>query len=153
MTRLDYRYDECGLENVILVGLEVCQDDEGEDVITIQNINALHRAIAEGIARKPSGINGRELRFLRTELGFTQAELAAVISKDVQTVGRWERGEFPLDPTADTVIRMLAFQHTESAEQIPAIEELAKWSVASSGEPPFRIDATDPEHWRPLKAA
>jgi len=150
MTRLDYRYDECGLDNVILVGLEVCQDDEGEDVITIRNINALHRAIADGIARKTSGINGRELRFLRTELGLTQAELASAISKDVQTVGRWERGEYPMDPTADTVIRMLVFQHIAGAEQVPAVEQMAKWAVASSGEPPFRIDATDPENWRPL---
>ena len=151
MTRLDYRYDECGLDNVILVGLEVCEDDVGESAITIHNIAGLHRAIVEGIARKPSGISGRELRFVRTELGLTQAELAAVISKDVQTVGRWERGEFPLDPTADTVIRVLALQHVE--KDLPAVEEMARWSVASSGEPPFRIDASDPANWKMAEAA
>jgi len=151
MTRLDYRYDECGLDNVILVGLEVCEDDGGESVITIRNPNGLHRAIVEGIAKKPCGITGRELRFVRTELGLTQAELANVISKDVQTVGRWERGEFPLDPTADTVIRVMALQHVESV--LPAIEEMAAWSVASSGEPPFLIDASDPDNWRPLPKA
>lgn len=150
MTRLDYRYDECGLDNVILVGLEVCEDDVGEEVVTLQNIDGLHRAIVEGIAKKQSGLNGRELRFVRTELGLTQAELAAVISKDVQTIGRWERGEFPIDPTADTVVRVLALQHVESA--LPAVEEMATWAVASSGEPPFRIDASDPDNWRPLAA-
>jgi DNA-binding transcriptional regulator YiaG len=151
MTRLDYRYDECGLDNVILVGLEACEDDGGEAVVTIRNPNGLHRAIVEGIAKKPTGITGRELRFVRTELGLTQAEMAAVISKDVQTVGRWERGEHPIDPTADTVIRVMALQHVESV--LPAIEEMASWSVASSGEPPFLIDASDPDNWRPLPKA
>ena len=151
MTRLDYRYDECGLDNVILVGLDTCEDDDGEAVITIRNINILHRAITEGIARKPSGITGRELRFLRTELGLTQAELATVVSKDAQTVGRWERSEWPIDPTAETVIRVMALQHVD-ATTLPAIEEMAGWSVASAGEPPIMIDATDPENWRPLAA-
>lgn len=151
MTRLDYRYDECGLDNVILVGLEVCEDDGGEDVVTIRNINGLHRAIAEGIARKPTGVTGRELRFVRTELGMTQAELANIVSKDVQTVGRWERGEFPIDPTAETVVRVLTLQHVEGA--VPDIQEMVGWSVASSGEPPIMIDASDPDDWKPLPKA
>lgn len=151
MTRLDYRYEECGLDNVILVGLEAYEDDGGESAVTIRNINGLHRAITEGIAKKPTGITGRELRFVRTELGQTQAEMAAVINKDVQTIGRWERGEFPIDPNAETIIRVLALQHVESV--VPAIEEMVGWSVASSGEPPFRIDASDPDNWRPMPKA
>ena len=35
MTSIDYRYDECGLDNVILSGLTVVKDDDGDDVITI----------------------------------------------------------------------------------------------------------------------
>ncbi|WGU40348.1 helix-turn-helix domain-containing protein [Phenylobacterium sp. NIBR 498073] len=151
MKRLDYRYDECGLDNVILVGLEVVEDDVGDSSITIHNVDGLQRAIVEGIAKKKTGISGRELRFARTELGLTQAELAMVVSKDVQTVGRWERGEFPIDPTAETVIRVLALQHVEAA--LPAVEQMASWSVASSGEPPIYIDASDPDNWRPMPMA
>lgn len=151
MTTVDYRYDECGLDNVVLVGLEVVEDDGGDGVVTIHNQNGLHRAIVEGIAKKPTGITGRELRFVRTELGLTQAELAAVVSKDVQTIGRWERGEFPVDPTADTLVRVMALQHVQSA--LPAVEEMAGWSVASSGEPPFLIDASDPSNWKPMPKA
>lgn len=151
MTRLDYRYDECGLDNVVLVGLEVCEDDVGESSITIRNIAGLHREIVRGIATKKTGITGRELRFVRTELGFTQAELANAVSKDVQTVGRWERGEFPIDPTAETLIRVMALQHVEST--LPAVEDMASWSVASSGEPPILIDASDPDNWKPLLQA
>ncbi len=147
MTRLDYRYDECGLDNVILVGLEACEDDEGSLVVTIQHVNVLHRAIVKAIATKPSGITGREVRFIRTELGLTQAEFAARINKDAQTVARWEKGKNPVDPTADTVIRVLALEHVGEKEGLPSIKELASWAVGSSAEPPIRIDATDQETW------
>jgi len=45
---------------------------------------------------------------LRTEMGMTQAELAQLLHRDTQTVGRWERGEVALDATPDIVIRQLA---------------------------------------------
>lgn len=150
MTKLDYRYDECGLDNVILVNLECCQDDEGEVVVTVPNINVLHRSLLKAVAEKNTGITPQELRFMRTEIGFTQAELAAVVNRDAQSIGRWERGEKPIDPSAETIIRILALQHVEVA--VPDVAEVAKWSVASSGEPPFRVDASDPEHY-PLLAA
>ena len=88
MKTVDYRYDQCGLDGVVLVGLEVLKDDLGESAVTIRNVAGLHRAIVEAIAEKRTGLSGKEVRFIRTELGLTQAELAAVISKDVQTVGR-----------------------------------------------------------------
>lgn len=73
-----------------------------------------------------------------------------MVSKDVQTVGRWERGEFPIDAT-ETVIRVMTLQHVESA--VPAVQEMAAWSVAWSGEPPILIDASDPNDRKPLPRA
>lgn len=151
MTRLDYRYEECGLDNVILVDLETCEDDDGALVVTIQHVNVLHRAIMKAIATKQSAISGRELKFIRTELGLTQAEFAARINKDAQTVARWEKGKHAVDPTADTVIRVLALEHIGEGSELPSIKDLASWAVASSAEPPIRIDATDQETW-PLAA-
>ena len=95
---------------------------------------------------------GRSIRAKREELGMTQAQLAAVVSKDAQTVGRWERGETPIDPTAETVIRVMALQHVDALE-LPAVEEMASWSVSTAGNPPIQIDASDPDNWRPLQAA
>jgi len=150
MTKIDYRYDECGLDNVILVNLECCQDDEGEAVIIVPNINVLHRSLVKAVAEKGTAMSPQELRFVRTEIGLTQAELANVVDRDAQSIGRWERGEKPIDRTAETIIRILALQHVEAA--VPDVSEVAKWSVASSGEPPIRVDASDPDHY-PLLAA
>lgn len=145
-----YRYDECGLDNVILVGLEACTDDAGEAVITIPNVGGLHRAIATSVACKKTGLNGKEIRFLRTELGLTQAELAEIITKDAQTVGRWERGEHPIDQTAETVFRALVLQRLGDGG-MPPIEELARRNVQSSGERPFFIDASNPANYHEVE--
>lgn len=150
MTDLAYRYDECGLDNVVLEGLAVCNGDEGETVFTIPNINGLHRVLTAAVAAKPTGMTGRELRFVRTELGLTQAELAGIVNKDGQTVGRWERGETPIDPTAETVVRLLALQKVNG--EMPPVAEVARLAVASSGDPLFRIDASDPTDYRPIAA-
>lgn len=150
MTKIDYRYDECGLNNVILVGLETCEDDLGDEVITIKHINVLHRAILAAISQKKTAITPKELRFIRTELGLTQSELANRLNKDTQTIARWEKSQNPIDPTADTLIRVLVMEITATTQ--PSVAELASWAVSSSAEPPIRIDASDQMNWKPLAA-
>ncbi len=148
----DYRYDITGLDNVLLVGLELCEDDDGDHVVTIKNVNLLHRAIVQALATKPCAMTGKELRFARTELGLTQAALSALIHVDIQKIGRWERGEYPLDTTAEIVIRMLMLEHVSDAETLPSIAVISGWvGTADSGQA-IHIDASDPEHWRPMAA-
>ena len=67
-----YRYTESGLDNVFIEGANVLIDDSGEPCVTIPNVNGLHKAIAYGIVHRRSAMVGRELRFLRTELGMNQ---------------------------------------------------------------------------------
>ncbi|KAI94998.1 transcriptional regulator [Rhodomicrobium udaipurense JA643] len=59
-----YRYTECGLDNVIIQGVEFVTDDNGEEVVSIPNVNGLHKAIAEGILLRQAGMSGKELRFI-----------------------------------------------------------------------------------------
>lgn len=151
MTKIDYRYDECGLDNVILVGLPCCEDDDGDLVIHVPNINVLHRSLVSAIAQKGTAISAQELRFLRTEMGLTQAELAEVVDRDGQSIGRWERGEKPIDRSAETLIRILALQHVETA--VPSLEQMGQWTRQSASETPFRVDATDPSHYPMLEEA
>ena len=151
MTPIDYRYDECGLDNVILTGLPVVNDDEGDDVITIPYISALHRRLVTMVATKNSGLDPKEIRFLRTELGMTQAQLAELVGREVQAIGRWERGENPIDRAAEVVIRAHALQSAGNA-QMPLIQDLAIKTTPSANQTPFRIDARNPEDYRPMAA-
>ncbi|MCX8499787.1 MAG: helix-turn-helix transcriptional regulator [Caulobacteraceae bacterium] len=148
----DYRYDTTGLDHVMLVGLELSEDEDGDPVVTIRNVNLLHRAIVHALATKPCAMTGKELRFARTELGLTQAGLSALIHVDIQKIGRWERGEYPLDTTAEIIIRVLMLQHVSDVETLPPIAVISGWvGTADSGQV-LHIDASDPNHWRPIAA-
>jgi DNA-binding transcriptional regulator YiaG len=143
MTRvIDYRYDECGLDNVILKGFALCTDDAGAEVVTIPHVNRLHQVLTQVLATKPSGLQPKEIRFLRTELGLTQAELGKLVGKDAQTIARWEKGGTPIEQTAEMVLRARAL------DEVPSMEELAGWTVKSSVQPPLLIDASTPGEYR-----
>jgi DNA-binding transcriptional regulator YiaG len=146
---IDYRYDECGLDNVILKNFTVHTDDAGERVVSIPYVNLLHKVLTCVIASKGTGLQPKEISFLRTEMGLTQAQLAALVGKDAQTVGRWERGETAPEQSHEMIIRMRALEHI--GDELPSIEELARRTVKASVEPPVLIDAQDPEHYRVLE--
>lgn len=146
-----YRYTACGLDNVYLVGLPRIADRAGDETITIPYINQLHRLLRRQVAEKDTGLDHKEIRFLRTELGLTQAQLAQHVHKDAQTIGRWERGETPIDGSSEAVLRAMALEGLEGAPV--RISELTLKSVQSTVTHNYNIDASDPAHYRPLLAA
>ena len=147
----DYRYIECGLDNVVIKGMVVPVDDAGEEVYSIPNILGLHKTIAHCIITHATGISPQELRFLRTEMGLTQAELARLVKKDHQTIGRWERGEKPIDGNAELAIRMIAAERLEIDPAI-SVETMTERCMPSAGFRQIIIDASDPENYRLLAA-
>ncbi len=138
-----YHYTESGLLNVYIDGLSPVIDDDGDEVITIPAINVLHKLIAQGIVLHKKGISPEELRFLRTEIGLTQTELAQLVHRDKQAVGRWERGGYPIDGAAETVIRSLAIDRLQLDRAPGGVEQLAKSSVATAEAQPIKIDHSD----------
>ena len=147
-----YRYTESGLDTVIIEGAQIVSDDTGERCATIPNVNGLHRAIANAIVCRHGSMTGQELRFLRTEIGMTQAELAAMLHREPLTVSRWERNENPIDSNAETVIRLFAAQRLELDASMD-VQDTAGWCVSTAGTPPIVIDGSDPEHYRQLDVA
>ena len=147
-----YQYRESGLDNVILVGLPECVDDDGDDCITIPHINDLHKQIVRTIITRDAGMSGGELKFIRTELGLTQAELAKIVSRERLAVGRWESNEIEIDSNAETIIRLVAAERLGIALGVP-VEDVSGWCVQSADVKPIVIDASDPNHYRPLRAA
>ena len=147
----EYRYTECGLDNVIIEGARMVIDDAGEDVVCISNVASLHRAIAYAIISHAQGMSGEELRFLRTELGYTQDELAEILSVTRLTIGRWERGQTSIDAQAEFIIRMLTAEKLEIDIGM-SVEEMAKRCGWRAERTEIRIDGSDPANYRPLAA-
>ena len=144
----DYHYTACGLTNVIIEGMPARQDDAGDKVIEIPMINALHAMLTMELATKESSLLPEELKFVRTEMGLTQAELAERIKKDHQTIGRWERGENPVDPTAEVIVRLLVFEHlleigflnpTEFNPDDRSVRSISEKCVQAANGKPIRV--------------
>jgi len=141
----EYRYTECGLD-VIIAGVSFLSDDAGNDVIRIPNVNGLHRAIATGIVKRKAMMSGREMRFLRSEMGMTQAELAAMIHREPLTISRWERGETEIDANAETLVRLHAIERLK-LDVTDGVSEISGWSIPSAVPHPIMIDGSDPSNY------
>lgn len=135
-----YHYTESGLDNVYLHNINIVHDSKGEEVVYIPKVNQLHQVIAQGIINKAGIINGKELRFLRTEIGLKQAELSSQLGKEAQAVGRWERGECPIDKTTDTLIRIIAAAFLGLKIDLTEIPALHQKQAANDN---INIDGTD----------
>ena len=106
-----YQYKECGLSNIFLTnGFVVEQSSRGETV-SIENVEGLHRAIGEWLTRDKKFLDGREARFLRLEMGLSQASLAMLLGKDEQSIARWEKKRLDkseqIPPDSERMIRFL----------------------------------------------
>lgn len=102
-----YHYVDSGLRNVWLAnGYRVKRTAYGS-AVAIEDLEGLHRAIGQCLAREKPKLTGREFRFLRKELGLSQAAFAAAVGNDAQTVALWENNKTRLPVWADRVMRKL----------------------------------------------
>ena len=145
--RMRYRYTECGLDNVVIEGIDMHVDDSGERVLHIPAVNELHRTIARGIVESDTRMSGQELRFLRTMVGLTQAELGKCLHRDAQSIARWEKNRTPIQPTSEMVIRLLAKEKLGLAVQV-SIEQVAAKCVPGETRADIVIDASASPKYR-----
>lgn len=104
-----YQYVECGLPYVYLAGGYRVEDSPHGETLAVEDVDALHRAIARWIVENLDELRGREVRFLRLEMDRTQAELAADLGNDAQTVSFWERDpDKPIPRPSDRLLRLIA---------------------------------------------
>ena len=99
-----YHYTECGLRNVWLAnGYRKDASPKYGELVSIEHVEGLHTLIADQLIEK-SHLTGLEFRFLRKELGLSQAKLAQAWGYDEQSIALWEkRGRVP--KIADRFIR------------------------------------------------
>lgn len=100
-----YRYTACGLDNVYLLNGFTPHKTSYGNGVSIDNLEELHRTIARTLIDKKGPLTAKELRFLRLELGLTQAEFARRLGTEEQNIGRYERDEFPIPGSVDKLAR------------------------------------------------
>ena len=81
----------------------------------------MHRSYGSGQAPLLSSFNGKEVRFLRTEMLLSQSSLARLLQLDEQTVARWEKGRTNIPGPADGTLRLLYLEHIGGNEKISVL--------------------------------
>jgi DNA-binding transcriptional regulator YiaG len=101
-------YTACGLDDVFLVNGFTRETIDGEEFIKVADLDGLWKAIGLRLVTTKKVMAPKEIRFLRTHMDMTQAQLGSLLRVSDQTVARWEKGETKLVPgPADFMLRVL----------------------------------------------
>lgn len=110
VTHQDYRYVECGLQNVTLKNLLVYACDACDaQAPEIPNIGGLHRAIAMDLLKKKTLLCGEEIRFLRKMARMTGLELAKLMGVTSTQLSKWENNKRSIGAPSDRVLRLICY--------------------------------------------
>lgn len=125
-----YNYTLCGLDNVWLENGYTLRDTAYGQAVHIDDPDGLDLTIGLSLATKPGELTGKELRFLRQNLGLSQKDVGRIVGVDAQTVARWEKGETGINAAADKLVRLCFMAHvagdTMTRETVAAINFIDK---------------------------
>lgn len=129
-----YRYSESGLPYVYLESGYRVEDGPYGQTLAIEDVDGLHRLIASWIVEHLDHLCGREVRFLRLEMGLTQQELAAELGLTEQTVSLWERDpDKPINKPNDRLLRLIAEAWLDNNQSIStALDRLRRTTRQST---------------------
>lgn len=116
-----YKYLGCGLDNILLRnGYELRKTASGVDVVAIQDVAGLHRAIAKNLCDVTRPLTSKEFRFLRKELDMSQRQVALLARVEEQTVSLWERGS-PINSASEMLLRSLMKENLSGNPEVKAL--------------------------------
>lgn len=117
-------YTQCGLDNVYLLnGYSWTSLQGGEEVLSVEDIEGLHAAIAKAIVDGAEPLDAQTFKFLRKYLDMAQRQVAAMLELSEETVSLWERAKSPIQRSADIVLRALAQEHCNGNARVTALIE------------------------------
>jgi len=121
-SRENWKYTESGLDGVTLVGVLVERCPKcGETMVSIPRMENLHRSLALELIKKPA-LTGKEIRFLRKHLGWSQAQLAERLAVAKETASRWETGAQEMSNSLAQLLRVLVFMGDKVQDYEKAVQ-------------------------------
>ncbi len=102
-----YEYLACGLDGISLINGFELHEHDGEQHVSIKDIDELHLVIGKHLVTHRKGLAPKEVRFLRKTMDMTQAELANALGKTSQSVARWEKGSHDIPGSAEKLLRAI----------------------------------------------
>jgi putative zinc finger/helix-turn-helix YgiT family protein len=144
------KYKDCGLDNITIHKIERFHCIQcGEDYTSFGNTDKLHKIIASILMRKKNPLLGKEIRFLRTYLGYATKVFAKLCRVNDATISRIENGKQTPSGQFDILIRALV------ASRFPDRDyDLHDLWIKEEGESTQRIElSAQKEGWSIVKSA
>ena len=133
-----YHYTACGLDNVWLSNGYIERTTAYGKGIAVVRADELHALLGRDLVNKSGRLTGKELRFLRVQMGLSQAGFAALQGVSEQAVSLWERhGKLPL--ANDRLTRVYYLAHVakdtplgEAVDRLKTVERLVHQKIVAS---------------------
>lgn len=104
----EYHYTECGLSNVYIDGIRRSSGDDDGDWVTIRAAPRLHAMICVALLLRDQRLAPDELRFLLQVCRYSHREMGRIVGVDSADIRGWERGDAPIAPVYEMLIRLAA---------------------------------------------
>lgn len=141
-----YHYTECGLSNVYLINGVVVEEIDGEEYTSIDDMNGLHKTIAQIVIDSNAPLTHEEFKFLRVELNLSQKMLANRFGVSEQTIARYEKKTSSIPRTTDAALRSLYMESLEKHNPVSYFLDLLSDAEAISAAKEIRLKETK-DHW------
>lgn len=110
-----------GLSNVYLRNGFTFEDSDGDETISYANLTGLYFEISRAIASNPFTMRSEEFRFMRKQLGMSQADIASLFDKSDQAVAKWEKGLLPVPKAESTLLKIFWLGQKVRATELKSI--------------------------------
>lgn len=129
-----HHYTESGLDNVVLERVEICQCENcDEEIVRIPAMPELNSAIGEVLIKQESILSGKEIRFLRKNMGLSATQLTKIMGVSNEAISRWENGKQKISKTHDRLIRAIyAINKGLSHEKAKSLIEVSFTEINSA---------------------
>jgi putative transcriptional regulator len=143
-----YHYTESGLSHVFLLNGFTIEKGDGEEYTSIDDMNGLHKAIAQAIIDSQKPLTHQEFKFLRIELNLSQKALGTRFGVSEKTIARYEKNSSAVPRTTDAALRSLYMESQQKNNPVSYFLDLLADSEAQQAAQDILLTLkTEPDHW------
>lgn len=147
-----YHYQECGLNDVWLTdGFSIEHDDDYGELVSIHDVEQLHKVIGLFVIANRSILNAAEIRFLRKEMDMSQKNLAGLLGVSENSVRGWEADRGTIGTPTDRFLRALYQEHAHGDGSLrKLVEALNKQDRRLNANSSMQFSYCKQHHWQPI---
>jgi len=98
------------------------------------DMNKFQLFIFKGLIHKPSGLSGREMKFMRKFLQMTTTELGNKLGVSHPAILKWEKEASRMSPAQEIYFRMVCVESLNTQEVVKIFDQIKPENLSESNE-------------------